>query len=303
MIIFLLTATLMVAIGLAFILAPMLGRGQKTTRDRRQLNTAIYRERLAELERQHRDRLIDEAELARARSEIQRAALLDLAGADPARTDSGGNHTPAGTRADRTAALLIALAMPAAGFGLYFQWGNPELLATGAGHPMPPARHAGLQPPASSSDPPALEDMVARLAARLRQQPDDPRGWLMLGRSYTVMGRIEEAGAAFAEAYRQRPDDPEVLVGYAESLAGHNDGDMAGQPADLIRSALGIDPDFPAALWLAGMAAYQRNDYHRAIEHWERLRKGGKISEREQGVLTEILAEARRAAETGKDAD
>ncbi|MBT8420995.1 MAG: c-type cytochrome biogenesis protein CcmI, partial [Gammaproteobacteria bacterium] len=284
---------------------PILGRGQKASHDRRQLNADIYRERLSELEQQHRDGLINDRDLADARAELQRAALSDLTQADPAQEKITGHDTPptsakASVFGKKTLALLITLAVPVVSFGLYFQWGNPDLV-TGAATPVPLAQHSGAESPGASADMPPMEDMVARLAARLREAPDNPEGWFMLGRSYTVMGRIEEAGAAFAEAYKRQPDSPEILVSYAESLAEINEGDMAGQPADLIQSALDIDPDFPSALWLAGVVAYQQNHYTNAIKYWERLQKGGKLSEQEQQMLTEVLSEARQAAKTKGD--
>jgi len=153
------------------------------------------------------------------------------------------------------------------------------------------ARHAGA--PDSPQALPPLEDMVDRLADRLKKAPDNPEGWLMLGRSYTILGRSEEALSAFAEAWRRQPENPEIVVSYAESLAGSRQGDMTGRPSELLRSALAIDPDFPSALWLAGVAAYQQARYGEAITHWERLQKGGEISEEEQKMLTEILSEAR----------
>lgn len=290
--IFLLITTVLIIVALALVLPPMLGRGQKAVHDRGRLNAAIYRERLSELEEQRRDNLINEAELIRARDEIQRAALADL---DPANETANETEKGAarGISAWRgTAAWFVALAIPAVCFALYFQWGRPDVF-DGAGS-MATARHGSAQ----SRDPamPSLEKMVERLAERLKQAPDNPEGWLMLGRSYTIMGRLDEAGAAFAEAYRRQPDDPQILVSYAESLAGDNGGSMAGRPTELLRAALEVDPDFPGALWLAGIAAYRENRYFDAITHWERLQKGGKLSEREQEILEGTLADARQAA-------
>ena len=61
--------------------------------------------------------------------------------------------------------------------------------------------------------------MVAQLEQRLRTQPDDIRGWMMLARTYTVMKRNEDARGALARARERAPDNPEVMVRYAEILA------------------------------------------------------------------------------------
>jgi len=45
-----------------------------------------------------------------------------------------------------------------------------------------------------------IESMVERLAGRLEENPDDPAGWLRLGRAYGVLGRNEGAAAALDKA-------------------------------------------------------------------------------------------------------
>jgi cytochrome c-type biogenesis protein CcmH len=57
----------------------------------------------------------------------------------------------------------------------------------------------------------AIESMVAGLAARLREAPLDPEGWVRLVRAYAVMGREAELNAAMAEARRLFSGRPEVL--------------------------------------------------------------------------------------------
>ena len=287
MVIFWLTTIAMLGVGLVLILPPMLGRDRKEMHGRQQINATIYRERILEIEQQHQDREIDETELARARSELQRAALSDLGEEDL--------PTPNQDRRGRDTfiALLIAIAIPCTAFGLYFQMGNTELVTDPAAY-LQSAEHDGT--PGTSAKLPSMEEMVARLVERLEEQPDDVEGWFMLGRSYAAMRRLDEADKAFAEAYRLKPDSPQILVKYAEFLAQRNGGSLEGRPSELIEAALDVAPDSPTALWFAGIAAYQKEDHHQAIEYWERLQKGGKMGEEEQKMLTEILAEARKAA-------
>lgn len=45
-----------------------------------------------------------------------------------------------------------------------------------------------------------IEGMVAGLAARLEENPDNPDGWIMLVRSYATMGREDKASASYAKA-------------------------------------------------------------------------------------------------------
>ena len=61
-----------------------------------------------------------------------------------------------------------------------------------------------------------IEGMVARLAERLRETPNDAEGWLRLARAYRVMGRTTDARAALDRAAELLPDDPRVV---AEKIA------------------------------------------------------------------------------------
>nr|VFJ92831.1 MAG: cytochrome c-type biogenesis protein CcmH [Candidatus Kentron sp. LFY] len=291
---FLSITTVMTGIGLAFVLPTMLGGNRRVAYDRALLNAAIHRERLLELEQQHRDKRIDDAEFARFRNEIRQSALSDLEGNGAPTARQGG------TRSDKLLAVFIAIALPAVAFGLYFQLGNPALLVASTKLAAPEVGHRSVD---GSPKQPSVEEMVARLASRLREAPDDPEGWLMLGRSYVMLGRLEEARASLAEAFQRWPNNPEILVSYAKLLARDNDGGLEGRPFDLIESALRIDPDYPPALWLAGIAAYQRKQYANAVRYWEALQKKGGIGEQEQEVLAEFLGEARRmmASQGGSD--
>jgi len=116
-----------------------------------------------------------------------------------------------------------------------------------------------------------IEAMTQKLADRLKQQPDDVKGWTMLGRSYAVMGRHADAVPAFKQALALKPDDPNLLADYADALAVVNGRKLEGEPSKLIARALEIDPNNLKALSLAGTAAFLRKDFAGALRHWEKL--------------------------------
>jgi cytochrome c-type biogenesis protein CcmH len=119
----------------------------------------------------------------------------------------------------------------------------------------------------------SLEAMVSKLAMRLQRAPDDPDGWAMLARSYTVLERNDDALAAWRRALALTPHDPQLLADYADALASANNGDLGGEAKQSIRAALAIDPDQPKALALAASAAFDERDYPQAIRLWQRLEK------------------------------
>ena len=70
-----------------------------------------------------------------------------------------------------------------------------------------------------------IQGMVERLAARLKQQPDDAAGWAQLGRSYMVLNELDKARAAYERAVKLRPDDSALKSALAAA------GEAAAQPS------------------------------------------------------------------------
>lgn len=118
-----------------------------------------------------------------------------------------------------------------------------------------------------------IEDMVARLAARLEENPDDLEGWRRLGRSYMVLDRPSDARDAYARAAELAPDNVTVLVDYGEAmLAAHEGEGTFPEPfVPLMRRILSLDPENPVALWFVGVAEMRAGNPETAREHWSRL--------------------------------
>lgn len=136
---------------------------------------------------------------------------------------------------------------------------NSELVA---------AAPAGADGPITAEQ---IETMINRLAARLKDQPDDVEGWAMLGRSLMVLGRHDQAVPALQKAVALRGDDAALLTEYADALAVVNGRSLDGEPSRLVAKALQIDPNNLKALMLAGVHAFQRQDAALALKHWEKI--------------------------------
>jgi cytochrome c-type biogenesis protein CcmH len=116
-----------------------------------------------------------------------------------------------------------------------------------------------------------LEAMVERLAAHLRENPDDATGWKLLGRSYASMERFPEAADAYAKAAVRAPRDAQLLADLAEALAMARGRNLEGEPEKLLARALELEAHNLKALALAGTAAFGRRDYRAAVAHWEKM--------------------------------
>ena len=122
-----------------------------------------------------------------------------------------------------------------------------------------------------TTDTQQIAAMVEKLAARMKEQPDDVEGWAMLARSYNVLGRVDEAVGAYEKAVALRKDDAVLLSDYADALAVRNNRTLAGEPMKLVERALKIDPNNLKALALAGSYAFGQKDFAGAVRYWEKL--------------------------------
>ena len=252
---FFIFATLLLLVVAAFIVPPLwLGlRAPKARADRKEANLAIFRDQLAELERERGEGTLAAGDFDQARRELQRRLLEEV---EPAAGDSTvhSSHGPS-----RKTAIAILLLLPIFGLLGYGLLGNPRALD--------PAQT--VAPPPMTAE--QINEMVTRLAERMKANPDDMRGWLMLARSYKTMGRYEEAAEAYGKAESVINDDPELLASYAETIAMASGKGLKGKPGQLIERALKIDPQHPHALFLAGAAAMDAGDNKKGIAYWEAL--------------------------------
>ena len=113
--------------------------------------------------------------------------------------------------------------------------------------------------------------MVAALGERLKAQPDDAEGWLMLGRSYTALGRYRDAATALRRAQALVPPNATLLADLADVVGMANNKRLAGEPARLVQQALDVDPRHVKALALAGSVSFEAKDYPGARRHWGQL--------------------------------
>ncbi|MDQ5849306.1 MAG: tetratricopeptide repeat protein, partial [Pseudomonadota bacterium] len=146
-----------------------------------------------------------------------------------------------------------------------------------------------------------VEGMVSRLVARLRENPEDADGWRLLGRSYTVLRRYQEAADAYAKAAARAPRDAQLLADFADVLAMARGQSMQDEPERLVLRALEIDPKNLKALALAGTAAFERSDYAGAARYWGRMLALVPPGSDDAQDINSNIAEARaRAAAAGQ---
>jgi cytochrome c-type biogenesis protein CcmH len=155
-----------------------------------------------------------------------------------------------------SAVIVTGTALPVFAVLGYSAWSNWAWQA-GAGH--------------DASMPP-IEIMLEGLEAKLRANPTDVAGWLLLGRSNFQLQRYPRAAEAFRQAYTLTEGrNVEAIIGLGEALAFSDERMLTTRSAQLFERALELAPDHPKALWYSGLAAYQTRNFDVARERWARL--------------------------------
>jgi cytochrome c-type biogenesis protein CcmH len=268
-----------VAIALAFVLPALLRPRTRAGKARREVNIAIYRDQLKELEADHANGLLPEEQYQAARQELQARLAEDALAADEA---------PApGRFASRRLGYALGAALPIAAFGLYFWLGNPAAVIAAANAE---AAHPALAETQGGHD---FMQMIQRVEAKTRANPEDGNAWAMLAKTYAATGQWPQALQAYAKAAKLLPQDASVLSGYAEALAVDKNHVLAGEPLKWARKALALDLNDVKGLELAGVHAFQENDFAQAILYFRHLHQ---LLPPDSAYARDILA-ARKEAE------
>ena len=141
-----------------------------------------------------------------------------------------------------------------------------------------------------------IEGMINTLAEKLKAEPNNADGWLMLGRSYAALQRYPEAIPAFRKAMELQPKNALAMADLADAIAMTQQRSFKGEPTKLIEAALKAEPDNLKALALAGTLAYENKDLPGAVKHWERAVKAGPADNELVRQLQENINEVRKMA-------
>jgi cytochrome c-type biogenesis protein CcmH len=256
----------------AWLLHPFFARARGAPLSRSAVNLAIYRDQLRELEADRAAGTLAQQDYERARTELESRLLRDVGESEaaPARTSGA------------VAAAVVAAAIPLVGFTIYFVVGNPGAIERES------AMHASAA---------QVESMVERLAARLRENPEDVEGWRLLGRSRAALGRYAEAADAYAKAAARAPRDAQLLADLADVMAMAQGQTLRGEPEKLVLRALELEPENLKALALAGTAAFERQDFAAAARFWERMLPHVAPGSDDARSIQQSIAEARSNAQ------
>ena len=238
----------LVSAAAAAVLALPLLRPRASAPPRVDFDLAVYRDQLTELDRDHARGLLSDAEREAARLEVERRML--------AAADAPVGATAVSPPPRRPLRAALALAAPALALGLYLAVGAPSLgLRSGAEN-------------AERAQRAEIARYVDRLASHVKEEPDDARGWSMLGRSYALLSRFGDAIEAYKRAEALAPNDADLLSRHAEARIMDDGGTVGDDARKLIARALALDPKDPRARFYQALAEAQAGRGREALDLW-----------------------------------
>jgi cytochrome c-type biogenesis protein CcmH len=211
---------------------------------------AVYKDQLAEIDRDVAAGLIGPSEAEAARIEISRRLL---AAAD----DQRGLPIASSTWLRRSAAMIALVGLPIVAIALYLPLGSPELRDF-------PLAERSRAPDATQP----LDNMVAQVEAHLEKNPTDGRGWNVLAPVLARLGRYEEAVRAYRNSIIYNGDSSERRADLGEALVAAAGGVVTSEAKAEFERAVALNADEVKASYFLGLAAEQDGRSNDAASIW-----------------------------------
>ena len=225
----------MTAAVIAALLLPVLKRGAGEGVDRNAYDRAVFRDQLAELDRDLERGVIGPAEAEAARNEISRRIIA-----------AAGRPQERQAAVAPAVALLCVLLVPIVAIPLYVKAGSPGLPGVPLATRMAEAEEKG-----------DYEALIVKVEQHLASNPDDIEGWKVLAPAYRRGLRLADSVEAHRNIVRLSPPDARAIADYAEAMVMAGQGIVSAEAHDLFGKALELDPKLPKARFYDALALKQ----------------------------------------------
>ncbi len=281
-------------LALAILLVPLLLR-RHTAASRESYNLAVYRDQLAEIDRDAARGLLNAEQAEAARAEIGRRILALQPGA-PSPPMPPPQPSPAsggGLGRGLVVAAVSVLAVPFAAWLLYARLGAPAL------PDQPFAARTTAAKATAGIEHIDLGEAVGKIAAHLKEHPEDLRGWLLLGRTELSLGHYAEAVDAYRHAADLSGHRADIMGDWGEAQVIAADGTVTPAAREAFEAALGDKESAPRSRYYLALAKSQQGDAKGALQGWVDLAADAPADAEWLPLVQQRIAEA--AAKLGLD--
>src|SRR5215471_389736 len=246
-------------------------------------DVAVYRDQLAEIERDRASGLIAENEATGAQVEVSRRLIAAADAQAPAPTDA-----VSATWRRRAVAVVALILLPLGAAALYVALGSPSL----PDQPLA-ARLAGAR------GNPSIDTLITQVEDHLTRHPEDGRGWEVIAPVYLRLGRFEEAVKARRNAVKLNGATAERQSALGEALVFAANGVVTAEAKAAFERAIALDANGVQARYFLGLAAEQDGDRTQAAAAWRALIAAAPPDALWLDLLRRALARVDRAGAAG----
>jgi cytochrome c-type biogenesis protein CcmH len=271
------------SLALAILLVPLLLRRHNAA-SRESYNLAVYRDQLTEIERDAARGLLNAEQAEAARAEIGRRIL--------ALPPSSAASTSISSRSVAVGAIAV-LAVPFAAWLIYARLGAPGL------PDQPFAARTTAAKATAGIEHIDIGEAVAKIAAHLKEHPEDLRGWLLLGRTELSLGHSAEAVDAYRHAADLSGHRADIMGDWGEAQVIAADGTVTPVAREAFEAALGDKESAPRSRYYLALAKSQQGDVKGALQGWVDLAADAPADAEWLPLVQQRTAEA--AAKLGLD--
>ncbi len=256
---------------------------------------AVYRDQLRAVDAEREQGLLEPTEAEAARAELARRLLraadeVDIESGDaevagtfrPGQTDGGRSVSVMA----RALVLSTSVIIPVVAIGIYLWVGSPGM------PDLPFAARVAKDNPHRS-----ITDLIGLVETRLRNHPDDAKGWEVLAPVYMKQQRFDDAARAYANSLRLNGESPERIAGFAEALVLANNGLVVPEARKAYERLLILAPNTPEPRFWLALAKEQDGDLSGAIADLDAMLKSApgdvpwrSLVETKLGEMRAILA-------------
>ena len=255
-------AIAMTAVTLAAILIPLF-RNRGAAPDSAAYDAEVYKDQLIQTNTDYDSGLLTVEQAAATKTEISRR-LLDADGRSDAQRAQPNNSSHGGA-----AALLVVL-MPALALGFYMMRGSPDV----PGQPYAERTDERAAAATQRKKNVSLDSAAETLAARLKKNPDNLEGWMLLARTYTNVRRFGEASAAYARAIELDPNNADLRSAYGETMTLAANGMVTAAARKVFEETLNRATTDARARFYLALADFQSGAKQQALDQWIALMRG-----------------------------
>lgn len=259
------TATAMTVITLGALIYPLLRSRARAMSSRSDFDITVYKDQLKEIDSDLERGLLSSDQALQARTEIERRMLSAM---EQPKTSNQKNGIDKIDEPRNASAIILMFALlvsvPLGAFGLYLTFGQPSM-------PDQPLASRAQQLKEATQGRAQIAEMISKLERQMRETPDDPNGWALLGKSYRAMGRFSDAIGALEKLAELTNNDPEALVMLAETMVEMDQGSVSLKAVELLQAVKKEDPTDPRPYFYIGLEREQKEDPQGAVNEWAAL--------------------------------